>query len=191
MKKVILSCLLTVLMCGLSFAQQQVDVKSIIMTNDTLQSGFRMTVANSVGQDVIYNSTNSNSVNLSGLGNCCYLPSVRSSDLFNYISTARDIIYAQMTIANNSAVKLYLSAPTISDDIVLRPKIRKRQTIEVTGKTKFFISKIEVLDAGGNVSAVDNDVILNGDFTALFRKDAAWNLYLFKNITYTFDEPRN
>jgi hypothetical protein len=191
MKKVILSCLPLVLLCGLSFAQQQIDVKSIIMTNDTLQSGFKMTVANSLGQDVIYNSTNSNVINLSGLGICCYLPSVRSSELFNYISTSRDIIYAQMTIANNSAVKLYLSAPTISDDIVLPPKIRKRQSIEVNGKTKFFISKIEVLDAAGNVSAVDNDVILNGDFKALFRKDLAWNLYLFKNVIYTFDEPRN
>jgi hypothetical protein len=178
MKKTLTIYLFIILSCGLSFAQQQIDVKSIVMTNDTLQSGFKMTVANSLGLEVIYNSTNSNSVNLGSLGNCCYLPSVRLSDNFNYNSTARDLIYAQMTIANNSAVKIYLSNPTISDDIVLRPKIRKRQTIEVSGKTKFFIKKIEVLDAAGNVSAVDNDVTLNGGYVALFRKDIAWNLYL-------------
>jgi hypothetical protein len=189
MKKVILSCLLAVLMSGFCLAQEQIDVKSIVISH-RFETMFKMIAANPAGQDVTYLSTNSNALILGTMFNCCRLPAVQTSDLFAY-STGRDFIRVQMSIANNNSIKLYLSSPTITDDIVLRPKVRKRQTIEVKGQTKFFISRIEVLDNTGNVVAVDNDVTLAGSYSAIFNKDAAWNLYLYNNITYTFDEPRN
>jgi hypothetical protein len=189
MKKVVLSFLLTVLMSGFCFAQEQIDVKSIVISH-RFETKFNMVAANSAGQDVTYLSTNSNAMTLGTMGTCCRLPAVQTSDLFAY-SPNKEFIRVQMSIANNNAIKLYLSSPTITDDIVLRPKIRKRQTIEVKGQTKLFISKIEVLDNNGNVVAVDNDVTLDGSYLAIFNKDAAWNLYLYNKITYTFDEPRN
>jgi hypothetical protein len=189
MKHVLETLFAVFLFCLVSFSQERIDVKSVTMSNDGYDSGITMRTTNSGGLGFVYGTSNSNVVGRLGLG--FRIPSVTSTDRFHYLNLGTErVIYASLSIADDSGIRFVLSGDTISDDVVFTPRVKRRGPIEMKGRTQLFISRIEILGTTGNVVAVDNDVALSGKYVAKFDK-ISWSLFEFKRIDFTFIDPRN
>jgi hypothetical protein len=186
------------LFCIGSIAQEQIDVESmtIAVSRTTLSSSFNLVVKNANNQKVTYAYHDSTALSFGSIEGIPYAAMCfpcRNRGVYSTLGWQFPSFYASLGGMNsNLRAKITFSDSAVtSDRIALRPFHSKR--IAYRGKTKFPVAKVEILDFL-TVIAVDNDVILDGNYTLYFRPEIDLNgnkIVFFDGITYSFDEPRN
>ncbi len=196
MKKFILTLLVIIIQSLMVnvFAQEQIDVKSITISQDAIgNTNITISANNIANQEINYNGSSISQFNTPLTPFYCSPCDIPTS----FSSTGFGELGFRANIGVDRQIIVTFSAPATSDQIVLRPTIqRKKRTISVKGNTLFSIAKIEITNAINSsvIDAIDNDVILNGNFEANFwinNTDFSRRKAGFQRITFNFDEPRN
>lgn len=178
-----------IFVCGsTAFAQNpaQIDVQTLTVTmkrawTDAL---FNVTASNSAQTEVLYGGVGSFAI--FQLQECmpCKLPNTFTSNGFQIHGFGFSFRWQSESYAN-----FYVTSIE-SDPVVLRPTIRRKpNTFSVNGKTRIR-GRLEFRNINNIVVITDNDIVLEGSYTAKFSN----NLNLdgrkveFSEITYTLNQ---